>query len=188
MNRKRMLIAIAVGLAVWAVLLFALTAVESGQAGAGIRTVWDAAWYSVVTLTTAGYGDLVPVTVAGKLIGILLMLMSVGLWAALIGAVWTVLRDSLLPSWRLARIARKPWAVFSEHNEASEALAKDLLNQNPGTYFVFCSGNSIQRDNHSSHMLTVPMDIETLMDHRLAGKGPRTVFLMSPDGWTNAAI
>ena len=187
MKRKRMLLAIAAGLAVWAALLAALTAAERGQAGAGIRTVWDAAWYSVVTLTTAGYGDLVPVTVAGKLIGTLLMLMSVGLWAAMIGAVWTMLRDSLLPSWRLRRVACKPWAVFSERNEASEALAADLRMRDPEMRFVFC-GEPVRGDSRASRSLSVPMEIRALMDHPLAGKGPRTVFLMSPDGWANAAL
>lgn len=186
MNRKRKLAAAAAGLAVWAVLLFALTAAERGQTG-GIRTVWDAAWYSVVTLTTAGYGDIVPVTVAGKLIGILLMVLSVGLWAALIGAVWTTLRDSILPSWRLARVRRKPWYVFSERNEESEALALDLLKQNPDGRAVFCSDSGARLRVPAVRSLSFPGNIQTLMSPRFAGKGPRTVFLTGRDGWANAS-
>ena len=187
MKRKRMLMATAAGLAVWIILLVALTLAERGQNGAGIRTVWDAAWYSIVTLTTAGYGDLVPVTVIGKVIGILLMLMSVGLWAAMIGMVWTALRESLLPSWRLVRIARRPWAVFSERNEASEALASDFLRLNQDSRAVFCGEGAERSGRLPTGMLSVPMGIRELMSLRPAARGERTVFLMSPDGWTNAA-
>ena len=38
-----------------------------------IRTIGDGIWWGVVTITTTGYGDKVPVTWAGRLIGILIM-------------------------------------------------------------------------------------------------------------------
>ena len=186
MKRKSKMTAAAAGMAVWAVLLFALTAAERGTGG-GIRTVWDAAWYSIVTLTTAGYGDIVPVTVAGRLIGILLMVMSVGLWAALIGAVWTSLRESLMPSWRLVLAERKQWYVFSERNEESETLARDLLKQNPDSRAVFCAESSVSLRTARSFGLSAPMNIQELMETRAAGKGRRTVFLMNRDGWANAS-
>ncbi|MBR5345042.1 MAG: ion transporter [Clostridia bacterium] len=186
MKRKRMLIAGFAGLSIWGVLLLALSIAEHGQAGTGIHTFWDAAWYSIVTLTTAGYGDLVPVTVVGKLIGVLLMLMGVGLWAALIGVVWTTLRDALLPTWRLFLIRRKPWYVFSERNDASEALALDLQKQDPGYWFVFCHDSAGQFGKEHASMLSVPLDVLDLMDTHLARKGPRIVILMNPDGWANA--
>ena len=38
-----------------------------------IRTIGDGIWWGVVTITTTGYGDKVPVTWAGRIIGILIM-------------------------------------------------------------------------------------------------------------------
>jgi voltage-gated potassium channel len=38
-------------------------------------------WWAVVTLTTVGYGDMVPVTLLGKLIGSLIALLGIGMVA-----------------------------------------------------------------------------------------------------------
>lgn len=41
----------------------------------------QAIWWAVVTLTTVGYGDVVPLTFGGKLLGIAIMLLGVGTMA-----------------------------------------------------------------------------------------------------------
>ena len=43
-------------------------AVEQGRNGAEIRNMGDALWWSAGTLTTIGYGDIVPQTTAGRII------------------------------------------------------------------------------------------------------------------------
>lgn len=43
-----------------------------------ISSYSDALWLSIVTLTTVGYGDISPVTGAGKLIAVILMLSGIG--------------------------------------------------------------------------------------------------------------
>ena len=49
----------------------------------------DAMWWTVVTLTTVGYGDIVPMTVAGKLVATLTAIMGVCVVALLTGIVAT---------------------------------------------------------------------------------------------------
>ena len=46
-----------------------------------MATFIDALWWSFSTTSTVGYGDVVPITVMGKLIGILLMLIGVAIFA-----------------------------------------------------------------------------------------------------------
>lgn len=50
----------------------------------------DALWWSVVTLTTVGYGDRVPVTTEGRMVAVVLMIAGVGLFGTLSGflATW----------------------------------------------------------------------------------------------------
>ena len=64
---------------------------ESGAgAEANIRSAEDAIWWSIVTLTTVGYGDRYPVTTEGRLIAVVLMMAGVaviGTWAG-IAASW----------------------------------------------------------------------------------------------------
>ncbi|MFH2011220.1 MAG: ion channel [Pseudomonadota bacterium] len=46
---------------------------------ASIRTIGDAFWWAIVTITTVGYGDKVPHTLPGKFVGMILMFSGIGL-------------------------------------------------------------------------------------------------------------
>ncbi len=58
---------------------------ETGQPGSLIQTPYDAFWWTLVTLSTVGYGDLVPKTEEGRFVASLLILFGVGLFGALSG-------------------------------------------------------------------------------------------------------
>lgn len=111
-------------------LLALLAAVEKGHPDASIQSFGDALWYSIVTLSTVGYGDLYPVTAAGKLIGILFVLLSVGALAFLVGAAVNFFTGQMVPRLQLWLLRRKKWFVFSQMNDASLALARSLEGEN----------------------------------------------------------
>jgi voltage-gated potassium channel len=64
---------------------------ESHGRDANIQSGWDALWYSIVTITTVGYGDLYPVTVGGRIAGIFIMIAGVGIISALASIFASVL-------------------------------------------------------------------------------------------------
>ncbi|GAB6125701.1 potassium channel family protein [Humidesulfovibrio idahonensis] len=53
--------------------------------------VFEALWWSVVTLTTVGYGDIVPATTGGKVLGLLVMAGGIGLVSTLTGNMASLL-------------------------------------------------------------------------------------------------
>ena len=61
-----------------------------------ITNAWDAIWWTVVTLTTVGYGDTVPVTPLGRTVAMLLMISGVVLMAVFAGVMAQTLVGYLL--------------------------------------------------------------------------------------------
>lgn len=55
------------------------------------KGIWDGFWWAGVTMSTIGYGDLVPKSVGGRTLGLVWMLVSMGITAALTGAVVSAL-------------------------------------------------------------------------------------------------
>jgi voltage-gated potassium channel Kch len=53
----------------------------------GINTFGDALWWAVATVTTVGYGDVVPTNTPGRIVGAALMLVGIGIIPTLTSAV-----------------------------------------------------------------------------------------------------
>ena len=49
----------------------------------------DAAWWTVATVTTVGYGDVVPVTDTGKIVAIFYMFFGIGILALFLSVLGT---------------------------------------------------------------------------------------------------
>lgn len=78
---------------------------------AGITTFGEALWWSVVTMTTVGYGDYHPVTTMGRVVAAGLMVGGI----ALLGAV-----TATLASWMLDRVAE---VAEDDKDERADELA-----------------------------------------------------------------
>jgi voltage-gated potassium channel len=81
-------------------------------AGANITSAQDAVWWSVVTITTVGYGDRYPITPEGRAIAAVLMTAGVGLFGTFSGFV---------ASWFLA-------PANKERESELQALRKEIVN------------------------------------------------------------
>jgi voltage-gated potassium channel len=65
---------------------------ERGAEGSSIESFGDALWWSLVTVTTVGYGDTFPVTGAGRVIAVAMMLCGIGLLGFVTGSLasWVI--------------------------------------------------------------------------------------------------
>ena len=173
--KKRIAIALA-SVLVYLLLLLGLTTAE-GAAGGSIRTLGDALWYSLVTMSTVGYGDLAPITPAGRLIGALFVLLSLGVLAFLLGMALILLTGRGLPGLRLALARKRRWYVFSERGAAAEALADSLSRAHPDAMMIFCTAQG----PGGARVISVAYDVKTLCGSRCFRRGERFILLMAED-------
>jgi len=86
-NYREVIITIGIVALIYTVLLIALMKLEIGAPGARIEDSVDALWYLTETLTTVGYGDMLPVTFWGRMIGFVFLLSSFGVYGFIIGQI-----------------------------------------------------------------------------------------------------
>jgi len=88
------------------------------QASGRIKSPFDGLWWAVSTLTTVGYGDYVPVTFGGKLLGIALQLIGAvmfGLLIAMLGSAVNRAQDEFY------------WRRLFERFDRLEQITDDLM-------------------------------------------------------------
>lgn len=71
----------------WALAVVTFAVVERLVDPKSFPTIWLALWWAVETVTTVGYGDVVPGQTAGKFIGAFLMLGGLSLIAVITAAI-----------------------------------------------------------------------------------------------------
>ena len=70
--------------------------VESNVPGSKVTNLGDAFWWAIVTVTTVGYGDIYPVTIEGKIIASILMIVGIAILGVLISTIGTSFIESRL--------------------------------------------------------------------------------------------
>lgn len=114
-----------------ALILFAATGIyflERNVQPEHFGSIPQAAWWALATLTTVGYGDVVPVTVLGKVFGGLVMIFGLGMFALPIGIIATGFsqeanRRDFVITWGM--VGRVP--IFAHLEAASVAKIAALL-------------------------------------------------------------
>jgi voltage-gated potassium channel len=86
------------------------------NAEGNIKTAEDAIWWSVSTVSTVGYGDKVPVTTEGRIIGMMLMVAGVGMFGGLSGIVASLFLSDV------GRIASGDAAIIARLNAIERKL------------------------------------------------------------------
>ncbi len=130
-------------LVILVLLLFASTAMyflERGAQPDKFGSIPAAAWWALATLTTVGYGDIVPVTPLGKMLGGVVMLLGVGMIALPVAIIATGFsqessRHQFVVTWSM--VARVPLFAAMDESEIAE-ITKLLYTRNylPGVPIV----------------------------------------------------
>jgi voltage-gated potassium channel len=78
-----------------AVMLFSSVGLYVAENGANdvVQSPLDAIWWGIVTMTTVGYGDIVPKTPEGKLAATVLMVLGIGLFSGVTATVTSFLLE-----------------------------------------------------------------------------------------------
>ena len=86
-NYRRAILTIILVAVVYSLLIALLMYLEAGAPGGKVNSLQDAVWYMVATLTSVGYGDIVPVTYWGRMVGLLFLLSTFGVYGFIIGQI-----------------------------------------------------------------------------------------------------
>lgn len=126
---------IVLALATWFIAGLAVTDAERGYPGANIEHVGDGWWWALTTMSTVGYGDQFPVSSAGRIVGVALMIMGV----ALLGTITAMLASNFNGARNKEAQENEIEAITIEHQISSkldsvlselETLKQQVSNQN----------------------------------------------------------
>ena len=181
-SRKKTIRIVTAILAAYAAVLVLLLVSESKAEGSSIHSIGDAIWYSIITLTTVGYGDISPVTPAGKALGVILALCSLGVFTALIGILISFISGQAGPRMKLRSAKDRKWYVINEENEQSEALAESALHDDPDSMIIF--RHSAEKRMNGRNIVRLDCSPKELIDIKGDMQGIK-YFCMGDDLWDN---
>ena len=151
-----------VALVIYVLLLFLMVRCEHNAPGANILDMGDAVWYSITTFTTVGYGDLAPVTVPGRLIGAVFLIVSLGLLGFFVGFMVDFIAR-VHPLIVLSIHAGRPWYIFTGASPYASLFAENLKAVRPDALIIYADSKS---DDKTSRDVYVSWSVTELLDRR----------------------
>lgn len=99
----------------------------------GFKTLWDTMWWTIVTITTVGYGDKYPITIGGKIIGIMMMVLGVATVGIVTGRIASFLVDKQIKArgGLIVLEKKKGHFIICGWKNELENILQNILRANP---------------------------------------------------------
>ena len=110
---------------------------NTGNSNVNIKSFFDAIWWTIVTITSVGYGDFFPVTIAGRVIGIIIIVSGFVLFSTFTAYIASNFIDQKIKERKgLNKIKLRNHVVICGWNNSAKRILKFLVehvNENPVT-------------------------------------------------------
>lgn len=92
-----------------------------------VKGIFDAIWWSLVTITTVGYGDIFPVTLGGRLIAVMVMLMGIGFLGMFTATIASIFVEQKLKAEKgLKTVKVTEHLIICGWNHRAEDIIKEI--------------------------------------------------------------
>jgi voltage-gated potassium channel len=100
---------------------------EQGVANSNIHSIWDGIWWAVVTIGTVGYGDRFPVSVGGRIVGLVVIFFGVGMMSLFTATIASIFVEKKIKEGRgLETVKVKDHVVICGWNQHTEDVLAGL--------------------------------------------------------------
>jgi ABC-type amino acid transport substrate-binding protein len=139
------------------------------------KGLWDAIWWSTVTVTTVGYGDKTPKRVPGRIVGMIWMVSGFFIMAFLVGSVTSTLTVQSLRGTITGPADLPGKVVGTVSGTTSESYlttvdAKPIGFENIGAAYAALTDGSVQAIVYDAPVLQYFVASKNSVDFKLAGK------------------
>ncbi|MEN8249075.1 MAG: ion channel [Bacteroidota bacterium] len=167
-NLLRIGIIVVITLIFYFILLNTIVYFEKQNPDSGIQSLYDGLWWSLVTLTTVGYGDLVPTTEGGRIIGFFFLFGSLSVFAILIGQITSIM-NTIAENRKLGQYGTnlKNHAVIVGWNSFGKTVTDQLIGAGKHVAVITKTKSNIDfiKENYpSSNVFVLYTDYNTI-DH-----------------------
>ena len=120
-------------LTIWISGAFVITLIEQNN----LDNIGTALWWTIVTMTTVGYGDFTPHTFLGRLFAIIIMLSGISLIAIITGTISSIFTSKRIMEDRgLEKIILTNHIILCGWNKNAQNIIESLINNNKNLNLV----------------------------------------------------
>lgn len=129
----------------------AILSAEYTDVNRQIFNFFDAIWWALVTITTVGYGDLVPITVWGRIIGIIFIILGFSIFSTFTAFIASNFIDKKIKERKgLNKIRSKNHIMILGWNKSAQKILEFLNKRDPATLPGIVLVNELEEGDFTS--------------------------------------